>query len=71
MGGIRPDGREITIGGARLRVRERITRCKATTVNPDTGRVQGDTLARWRPAYGHRISASMPRWCKAARGAWG
>lgn len=45
--------REITIGGARLRVRERIGRCKATTVNPDTGRVQGDTLAALEAAYGH------------------
>ena len=30
-------GREITIGGASLRVMERITRCAATNVDPETG----------------------------------
>ena len=30
-------GREIAIGGGRLRVMERITRCAATNVDPDTG----------------------------------
>ncbi|MGA1208172.1 MAG: MOSC domain-containing protein [Gemmobacter sp.] len=38
-------GREIVIGPARLRVREPITRCRATMANPDTGRIDADTLA--------------------------
>ena len=46
-------GREISVGPVRLRVRERITRCKATTVNPDTGRVDADTLAALDAAWGH------------------
>lgn len=37
-------GREIQIGEAVLRVRERITRCLATTANPDTGVRDTDTL---------------------------
>lgn len=37
-------GRDLRIGGAILRVEERITRCKATTANPDTGRIDADTL---------------------------
>ena len=37
-------GRDIRIGEAVLRVRERITRCLATTVNPDTGERDADTL---------------------------
>lgn len=47
-------GREIAIGPARLRVDQRITRCKATTVNPDTGTVEGDTLQALREGYGHQ-----------------
>ncbi|MGI1663986.1 MOSC domain-containing protein [Palleronia sp. KMU-117] len=41
-------GREIRIGAAVLRVEERITRCKATMANPDTGRRDVDTLAALR-----------------------
>jgi uncharacterized protein len=41
-------GRTIRIGEARLEVRERITRCKATTANPETGRRDVDTLAALR-----------------------
>lgn len=47
-------GRDIAIGPARLRVRERITRCKATTVNPDTGRVDADTLGALQGGWGHQ-----------------
>ncbi|KMW57966.1 MOSC domain protein [Candidatus Rhodobacter oscarellae] len=36
--------REIRIGGAVLRGRERTDRCIATTANPDTGRRDADTL---------------------------
>lgn len=38
-------GRRIRIGPTTLHVRERITRCKATTANPDTGQRDLDTLA--------------------------
>lgn len=47
-------GQEISIGPARLRIDQSITRCKATTVNPDTGAVDGDTLQALRDGYGHQ-----------------
>ncbi|QFT71753.1 MOSC domain-containing protein [Ruegeria sp. THAF33] len=37
-------GRDVRIGEAVLRVRERITRCMATTANPETGERDADTL---------------------------
>ncbi|WP_171127083.1 MULTISPECIES: MOSC domain-containing protein [unclassified Ruegeria] len=43
-------GREVQIGQAVFHVRERITRCLATTSNPDTGERDADTLGalnRW------------------------
>lgn len=45
-------GRELRIGDARLRVEERIGRCKATTANPATGEVDVDTLAGLRSLTG-------------------
>ncbi len=47
-------GRELSVGGAVLRVRERITRCKATTVDPETGRIDADTLGALREGWGHQ-----------------
>lgn len=47
-------GRKISIGTAVLRIEQRITRCVATTVNPDTGLRDADTLAALQAAYGHR-----------------
>jgi uncharacterized protein YcbX len=47
-------GRELRIGGATFRVRERITRCKATTVNPDSGRIDADTLGALQAGWGHQ-----------------
>ena len=47
-------GREISIGPVRLRVEERITRCKATTANPETGRIDADTLGALDEGYGHQ-----------------
>lgn len=47
-------GRQIAIGGAVLRIEERITRCTATTVDPITGAVSGDTLKGLEAAYGHQ-----------------
>lgn len=47
-------GREFTLGSARLRVEERITRCVATTYDPETGTADGDTLAALRAGWGHQ-----------------
>lgn len=47
-------GRDLRIGGATLLVRERITRCKATTVNPETGVVDADTLGELEAGWGHQ-----------------
>ena len=47
-------GREIAIGPVRLAVRERITRCKATMVDPETGRPDVDTLRLLREGWGHQ-----------------
>lgn len=47
-------GQHLSIGGAVLRIEERITRCTATAVNPETGRPEGNTLAGLQAAYGHQ-----------------
>lgn len=47
-------GRVIRIGGAVLRIEERITRCRATSADPETGLAAGDTLAALQAAYGHQ-----------------
>jgi uncharacterized protein len=47
-------GRVLRIGGAVLRVEERITRCRATSADPNTGLAAGDTLAALQTAYGHQ-----------------
>jgi hypothetical protein len=47
-------GRSLRIGGATFRIRERITRCKATTANPATGRSDADTLGALEAGWGHR-----------------
>lgn len=48
-------GKEIAVGdgGARLRVEEPIGRCAATTVNPETGERDLQTLRLLETAYGH------------------
>jgi uncharacterized protein len=46
-------GRVIRIGGVALRVEERITRCRATSADPETGLAAGDTLAALQASYGH------------------
>jgi hypothetical protein len=45
--------RDIRIGGAVVRVRERTDRCLATTANPETGRRDADTLAALK-SWGHQ-----------------
>lgn len=47
-------GARIRIGTAELEVRQRITRCKATTVNPDTGHADADTLSALQAHWGHQ-----------------
>lgn len=47
-------GREIRIGQALLRIEERITRCSATQVNPDSGKTDADTLSALEAAFGHQ-----------------
>ena len=46
-------GKNLAIGGAVLEVVERIGRCKATGVNPETGVSEGDTLAALEDNFGH------------------
>lgn len=45
--------RDVRIGGAVLRVRERTDRCLATTANPETGRRDADTL-KALDSWGHQ-----------------
>ena len=47
-------GRTLQIGQAELRIEERITRCKATSANPETGRIDADTLGGLEAAFGHQ-----------------
>jgi uncharacterized protein YcbX len=47
-------GQRFRLGSAVLEVVERITRCVATRVDPETGAVEGDTLAALEAAYGHQ-----------------
>ena len=47
-------GRQIRIGAVRLQVEARITRCVATTFDPETGSQAGDTLAALDAGWGHR-----------------
>lgn len=47
-------GRDLRIGGVTVRVTERITRCKATTVDPETGVPDADTLGALRAHWGHQ-----------------
>ena len=47
-------GQRFRLGDAVLEVVERITRCTATTVDPETGVVVGNTLAALETGYGHQ-----------------
>lgn len=47
-------GRHLAIGTAVLRIEERITRCLATAVDPETGQRDADTLGGLQAAYGHQ-----------------
>ena len=47
-------GQRFRLGDAVLEVVERITRCVATKVDPETGAEKGDTLAALESEYGHQ-----------------
>lgn len=47
-------GNTILIGGVQFEVRERISRCTATHVDPDTGRADTDTLKVLEQTWGHQ-----------------
>lgn len=47
-------GRHMRIGQTILQVEEPITRCKATTANPETGRIDADTLGQLKRDFGHQ-----------------
>lgn len=47
-------GRDITVGTARLRIEERITRCRATEANPETGKRDAATLQMLQQGWGHQ-----------------
>jgi uncharacterized protein len=47
-------GRHVRVGQTVLQVRERVGRCKATSANPATGRVDADTLGALRAAVGEQ-----------------
>lgn len=46
-------GKELVIGKATFRVEERITRCRATMANPETGRIDADTLGALEAGWDH------------------
>jgi uncharacterized protein YcbX len=47
-------GHEITIGTARLRIEDPITRCRATEANPETGQRDTATLRMLEDGWGHQ-----------------
>jgi hypothetical protein len=47
-------GREITLGGARLKVIEPVVRCNLTKTNPETGVRDADTLGALEAGWGHK-----------------
>ncbi|WP_323778346.1 MOSC domain-containing protein [Leisingera sp.] len=46
-------GQELSLGEVRLKVVDRITRCRATETNPETGSRDADTLKALRTHWGH------------------
>ncbi len=47
-------GQTLRIGEAELQVEARITRCRATAANPDTGQTDADTLGALQAGFGHQ-----------------
>ena len=58
-------GHEIAVGGARLRVAERVVRCNATKNNPLTGARDAETLGALETHYGHK---DFGVYCKVVAG---
>lgn len=48
------EGKTLSIGGIEFEVVERITRCRATEANPETGRPDAETLLALEEGWGHR-----------------
>jgi uncharacterized protein YcbX len=46
-------GREITLGGARLKITQRIDRCPATSANPDSGKLDVNIPRTLKAGFGH------------------
>lgn len=46
-------GQEITLGGVRLKVTQRIDRCPATSANPDSGKVDLNIPRSLKAGFGH------------------
>ena len=64
-------GHDIEIGTVVLRIRERITRCRATSVDTTTGKIDVDTLAALEAGWGHQdfgIYAEVVRGGRIATG---
>lgn len=64
-------GKRLRLGGAVLEVHKPITRCKATTVNPATGKADADTLKALRDGYNHQdfgVFATVVQSGEIARG---
>lgn len=64
-------GKTLTIGGATFRIEERITRCRATMVDPQTGKIDGDTLAALEQNFGHQDFGLYARVLSAGKVALG
>ncbi|MES2435141.1 MAG: MOSC domain-containing protein [Pseudomonadota bacterium] len=47
-------GKHLAIGGAVFEIKERIERCSATTVDPETGRPNATTLVALNTHFGHQ-----------------
>ncbi len=47
-------GKTLRIGAAELEIKERITRCLATTANTETGERDADTLGALKSGWGHQ-----------------
>lgn len=60
-------GREVRLGAALLRVEAVITRCKATTANPETGAADADTLGALRALTGGQQFAVYARVLQGGR----
>ncbi|MBN2906279.1 MAG: MOSC domain-containing protein [Rhodobacteraceae bacterium] len=60
-------GRSLRLGEAEFVVRERITRCMATTANPQTGQRDADTLGALERHWGHRDLGVYAEVTKAGR----